>query len=62
MSQHEKGGPMKGRYVVLGAALAFGLIAGGCGGGGNGGSNRVTVSGTDVETAEDALVVTDVGA
>ena len=36
---------MKGRYVVLGAALALGLIAGGCGGGGNGSSNRVSVSG-----------------
>jgi hypothetical protein len=36
---------MKGRYVALGAALALGLIAGGCGGGGNGSSNRVSVSG-----------------
>ena len=30
---------------VLGAALALGLIVGGCGGGGGGSSNRVTVSG-----------------
>jgi len=30
---------------VLGAALALGLIVGGCGGGGSGSSNRVTVTG-----------------
>jgi hypothetical protein len=31
---------------VLGAALALGIIVGGCGGGGSGSSNRVTVSGS----------------
>jgi hypothetical protein len=38
---------MKAQHTarVLGAALALGLIAGGCGGGGAGSSNRVTVSG-----------------
>jgi hypothetical protein len=38
---------MKAQHVVrvLGAALALGLIAGGCGGGGNGSSNKVTVTG-----------------
>jgi len=38
---------MKAQHMVrvLGAALAFGLVVGGCGGGGAGSSNRVTVSG-----------------
>ncbi len=38
---------MKAQHTVrvLGAALALALIAGGCGGGGAGSSNRVTVSG-----------------
>lgn len=38
---------MKAQHVVgvLGAALAFGLVVGGCGGGGAGSSNRVTISG-----------------
>jgi hypothetical protein len=38
---------MKAQRVVrvLGAALAFGLIVGGCGGGGAGSSNRVTIGG-----------------
>src|SRR6185295_15363165 len=42
-----KGGPMKaqGLVRVLGAALALGFIVGGCGGGGNGSSNRVNVAG-----------------
>lgn len=39
---------MKTRRVagIVGAALALGMIVGGCGGGGNGSSNRVTVDGT----------------
>lgn len=32
-------------FRVLGATLAFGIVVGGCGGGGSGSSNRVTVSG-----------------
>jgi len=38
---------MKAQHTVrvLGAALALGLVVGGCGGGGAGSSNRVTVSG-----------------
>src|SRR4051794_157787 len=42
-----KGGPMKAHRVVrvLGAALALGWLVSGCGGGGEGGSNKVEIDG-----------------
>lgn len=36
---------VRGLFRVLGAALALGIVIGGCGGGGAGSSNRVTISG-----------------